>query len=197
VADENDDFIPSDIPHDVVIQEALAPYFGGFDEAEEASKAAYKALCITYRRVIVDAEELGRQYEELQRLHDSYDIVRGQLTAMRKEYSIRTGEMVEEMERAETAEKALREALQASRGWQVTYNEEVSERMRVAKQRDEAEAAIARGREIHACDDSNPHGLWCGTCTTAWPCRTWTALDDSQAATVPPEADLPEEANDA
>jgi hypothetical protein len=65
---EHEDFRLGDVPNDVVIQEALAPFLGGFEEAEGASKAAYEALCITYRRVIVDAEDLGRQYEELERL---------------------------------------------------------------------------------------------------------------------------------
>ncbi|WP_188188010.1 hypothetical protein [Nonomuraea sp. SYSU D8015] len=40
----------------------------------------------------------------------------------------------------------------------------------------DAEAAIARVREIHGRDDSNPHGPWCGTCTNVWPCATWRAL---------------------
>lgn len=40
-----------------------------------------------------------------------------------------------------------------------------------------AEAANARAKALHARDDSNPLGPWCGTCTTSWPCRTWTVLD--------------------
>ncbi|MFG1963126.1 hypothetical protein [Nonomuraea sp. NPDC049028] len=35
---DHEDFRPEDIPHDVVIKEALAPYLGGFEEAEEAPK---------------------------------------------------------------------------------------------------------------------------------------------------------------
>ncbi|SFK92284.1 hypothetical protein SAMN05216275_14146 [Streptosporangium canum] len=50
---------------------------------------------------------------------------------------------------------------------------ELAELRRRAEQ---AEAAIARAEALHSPDDSNPHGPWCGTCTTRWPCRTWTAL---------------------
>lgn len=39
-----------------------------------------------------------------------------------------------------------------------------------------AEAAVRRGRELHPRDDSSPHGPWCGTCLTPWPCHTRTAL---------------------
>jgi hypothetical protein len=63
--DENGNFLPSDIPHDVVIQEALAPYLGGFEEAREAAEAAYTALAVTYRRAIVEAEELAALQEQL------------------------------------------------------------------------------------------------------------------------------------
>ncbi|WP_031165992.1 hypothetical protein [Streptosporangium roseum] len=41
---------------------------------------------------------------------------------------------------------------------------------------EKTEAAIARAETLHSPDNSNPHGPWCGTCTTRWPCRTWTAL---------------------
>lgn len=58
MTDENDDFLPDDIPHDVVIQEALAPFLGGFEAAEEASTAAHRALVVTYGRAIVSAEDL-------------------------------------------------------------------------------------------------------------------------------------------
>lgn len=54
---DRDDFLPSDIPHDVVIQEALAPFFGGFEEAEEASKMVHRALVVTYGRAIVEADD--------------------------------------------------------------------------------------------------------------------------------------------
>ncbi|MET8334392.1 hypothetical protein [Streptosporangium canum] len=50
---------------------------------------------------------------------------------------------------------------------------ELAELRRRAEQ---AETAIARAEALHSRDDSNPHGPWCGTCTTRWPCRTWTAL---------------------
>lgn len=41
---------------------------------------------------------------------------------------------------------------------------------------EKAEAALVHAKALHSRDDSNPHGPWCGTCTTRWPCRTWTAL---------------------
>jgi hypothetical protein len=46
--------------------------------------------------------------------------------------------------------------------------------------RQAAESAIARVRAVHARDDSNPHGPWCGTCMAAWPCSTWRALDGEE-----------------
>ena len=42
---------------------------------------------------------------------------------------------------------------------------------------EQAEAAVARARELHQRDDSNPRGPWCGTCLTVWPCATIRALD--------------------
>jgi hypothetical protein len=45
---------------------------------------------------------------------------------------------------------------------------------------DQAEAANTRVRELHARDDTSPHGPWCGTCMTAWPCATWAALDGEE-----------------
>ncbi|MCT9932424.1 hypothetical protein N5079_19675 [Planotetraspora sp. A-T 1434] len=45
-----------------------------------------------------------------------------------------------------------------------------------------AEAALARARELHSRDDSSPHGPWCGTCMTFWPCRTWIAVLDGPGA---------------
>lgn len=66
--DEHGDILPSDIPHDVVIQDALAPHLGGFEHAEDAAKAVYSALAVTYRRVVVDAERLARDEDELRRL---------------------------------------------------------------------------------------------------------------------------------
>lgn len=84
--DDNDDFLPSDIPHDVVIQEALAQYFGGFEEAEEASKAAHRALVVTYRRAIVETEDLRAAFAHWRRPvtnqlggQDAYDRLRAAL----------------------------------------------------------------------------------------------------------------------
>jgi hypothetical protein len=39
-----------------------------------------------------------------------------------------------------------------------------------------AEAVVERAKALHPCDDSNPRGLWCGTCLTSWPCDTFRAL---------------------
>lgn len=33
----------------------------------------------------------------------------------------------------------------------------------------------------HARDGSNPRGPWCGTCLTAWPCRTVELLTTKEA----------------
>ncbi|GAA4221477.1 hypothetical protein FHR32_005103 [Streptosporangium album] len=46
-----------------------------------------------------------------------------------------------------------------------------------------AEAALVHAKALHSRDDSNPHGPWCGTCTTHWPCRTWTALLSAEEQT--------------
>lgn len=40
----------------------------------------------------------------------------------------------------------------------------------------EAEARIAAALALHPADTSNPHGPWCPTCMTAWPCATYRAL---------------------
>ncbi|MET8864655.1 hypothetical protein ABZW11_17095 [Nonomuraea sp. NPDC004580] len=66
--DQRGDFAPSEIPADVVIQDALAPYFGGFEQAEPAAKAVYAALTVTYRRAVVDAEQLAGDEDELRQL---------------------------------------------------------------------------------------------------------------------------------
>lgn len=46
---------------------------------------------------------------------------------------------------------------------------------------EQAEARIAAVRALHARDDSNPLGPWCGTCTGHWPCATVIALDGPAA----------------
>lgn len=73
--DEHDNFVPSDIPHDVVIQEALAPYLG-FEQARPAAEAVHTALVVTYRRAIVEAEDLAHHEEELRRLRAEVTQVR-------------------------------------------------------------------------------------------------------------------------
>lgn len=66
--DRHDDFQPRDIPHNVVIQDALTPHLGGFEQARQAAEAASHALAVTYRRTVVDAQELAHQENELRRL---------------------------------------------------------------------------------------------------------------------------------
>lgn len=66
--DETDNFLPSDIPTDVVLQEALSDYLGGFEQARDAATAAHTALAVTYRRAVVDAEQLAHDEDELRRL---------------------------------------------------------------------------------------------------------------------------------
>lgn len=73
---EPDDFQLSDVPADAVIQDALAPYLGGFEQAEPAAKAVYATLTVTYRRAVVDAEQLARDEDELRRLR--VEVPRGQ-----------------------------------------------------------------------------------------------------------------------
>lgn len=48
---------------------------------------------------------------------------------------------------------------------------------------EKAEAALVHAKALHSRDDSNPHGPWCGTCTTHWPCRTWIALLSAEEQT--------------
>ncbi len=75
--------------------------------------------------------------------------------------AVRDDELADALRRAERAEAVIAEhtARLIERGTQAWYRE-----------RD-------RARELHARDDSNPRGPWCGTCMTPWPCSTWTALD--------------------
>jgi hypothetical protein len=49
---------------------------------------------------------------------------------------------------------------------------------------DEAAARNAAGAALHPRDDSNPHGPWCPTCLTAWPCATYRALVPCPARTA-------------
>lgn len=61
-------FEPAGIPADVILQDALSGFFGGFEQAEEAARAAYRALTVDYRRVVVDAEHAAYDEDELRRL---------------------------------------------------------------------------------------------------------------------------------
>ncbi|MFE9382339.1 hypothetical protein ACFYMO_03745 [Streptomyces sp. NPDC007025] len=40
------------------------------------------------------------------------------------------------------------------------------------------ENQLAAVRALHARDDSNPHGPWCNTCLTTWPCHTIRAIEE-------------------
>lgn len=39
---------------------------------------------------------------------------------------------------------------------------------------------VFAARCLHGRDDSNPHGPWCNTCLTAWPCATAVALGEPE-----------------
>lgn len=78
---ERDDFQLSDVPADVVIQDALAPHLGGFEQAEPAAKAVYAALAVTFRRAVVDAEQLAHDEDELRRLRVELPRLRAALAA--------------------------------------------------------------------------------------------------------------------
>lgn len=69
-ADEHDNFLPDDIPHDVVIQEALAPFFGGFEEARPAAESVRDLLYgDEYKRVVVSTEDLATALTRLPHAH--------------------------------------------------------------------------------------------------------------------------------
>jgi hypothetical protein len=40
----------------------------------------------------------------------------------------------------------------------------------------QAKARISAALAFHLADTSRPHGPWCPTCLTAWPCATYRAL---------------------
>jgi hypothetical protein len=52
-------------------------------------------------------------------------------------------------------------------------------------------AAVGRGQALHSPNVSNPLGAWCDACMTSWPCNTFAALDDQEAASLPPETPAP------
>ncbi|MFB4265336.1 hypothetical protein [Nonomuraea sp. GTA35] len=58
---------------------------------------------------------------------------------------------------------------------------------------EQAERRNAHARALHSPNASNPLGPWCDTCMTVWPCATYAALDDQEAASLPPEATVAEE----
>lgn len=70
---DGEDFAPDDIPHSVVAQVALAPYLGGFEQAEEAASAVIDLLYgDEYRRVVVSAEDLRAVVEILEAVNDQW-----------------------------------------------------------------------------------------------------------------------------
>jgi chromosome segregation ATPase len=116
------------------------------------------------------ADELEARAEQAEQRAAGYDAecaaVRRQLTAARMDAS--------GLRREAAALAAQRDHALAGR--QIQYDLTVAH----ASMREQAEAANARVRELHARDDTSPHGPWCGTCMTAWPCATWAALDGEE-----------------
>ncbi|SEN90755.1 hypothetical protein, partial [Nonomuraea pusilla] len=115
-----------------------------------------------------------------------------------------------------TSENRIREVLQTSRNFQILYSDEVTARMEQARRAreaearaEQAEAAIARVRELHKPFQRRDDVAYCDHCSVSsgsewrryvlvpWPCDTLVALDGpqepDQAASLPSE----EETTDA
>ena len=62
--------------------------------------------------------------------------------------------------------------------WMGAHGDLVKRSNRHVVARDVAEAAIARVRVLHACDDNDRDAEWCAECGFSWPCSTIAALAD-------------------
>jgi len=74
----------------------------------------------------------------------------------------------------------------AAKAWPAisSYLDECHARIiELTKDQEQLCTAIDLARALHARDDSNPLGPWCGTCLTIWPCRTSAALDGTGETT--------------